>query len=88
MKGTTIDRKKELRRARREIDRGNVSIRGRDEYGRPHSRVRTLGHLDWRLESGKDGRMAVIPGPAAVRKHFDPWTAPVAPMEIHYWLAG
>lgn len=42
---------KALRRARWQIERGQVTIRGRDPHGKRHTAARTLGRLDWRLEA-------------------------------------
>jgi hypothetical protein len=74
---------KSLRRARREIERGNITIRGRDPNGKPHGRARTLGRLDWRIEGG-----TVIPSAAATRELRASYGAQVVPMASRWHRAG
>jgi hypothetical protein len=68
-----------LRRARSQIKRGDVTVSGYDPAGRRHTRIRTLGRLDWRIEDG-EGRSALASTIAASRRLSDSYGARLAPV--------
>ena len=85
-----------LRRARREIEAGRVRIGGTDGFGKPHSRTRSLGRLDWRIEEADltplERDLSPVQTPSQPRR-VDQGARPrqLAPLTFEgqtYWLAG